>query len=280
MTVEKKSSLMCMICKTFKNTFITQLKFPLLDQEILTDIYKCHGCGSYFRQCSYMSANMKSHFTVAGYNQLERENELFIRRQYFFEFIVTVMKRFKQEAKTVLDIGTGFGHFLKILKNHMYDVSGIELEQGLYQRLKQDGMDVYKFIKEIPLERKYDIITMIDTLYYMDDPLDYLKKLREYLAANGLLIIRIANRVPILNFRRLCHLPITHNEFVDHKYHFSMRAIKLLMKNSGYKIKKIIFTDQGKMIGNKKQRRNLLLLKILNLQPFVKLYPGVFLICE
>jgi hypothetical protein len=87
---------------------------------------------------------------------------------------------------------------------------------------------------------------MLDGLYYFEKPGDALRRTWKLLAPNGILIIRITNRTPLINILRIFKRPITDRHIGDAKHNFSDRGIRHLLEDRGLRIEKTLLREKGK----------------------------------
>jgi SAM-dependent methyltransferase len=97
-----------------------------------------------------------------------------------------------EESKTILDIGSALGTFLKIAKDRGWDVSGVELsEYGVEYTRKQYGFEVHHgdvTTSNLTAE-SFDAITMWDVIEHVEDPVANLEKAIKLLKPNGMILI-------------------------------------------------------------------------------------------
>lgn len=149
-----------------------------------------------------------------------------------------VIGKYLGKEKRVLDIGCSAGHFLYAIKPFVKECIGIELNEDNAQFVERElGMKVYtKPIEETDLPKEYfDVIFCFHTLEHMDDPLKFLKTVKDYLKNNGLICIMVPNiDEALLSVYKL-------NEFADqsyrepHLFYFSSKTLGMLMEAAGYK---------------------------------------------
>lgn len=154
------------------------------------------------------------------------------------------------KIKTILDIGSGQGSFLKLVKELTgAETWGIEIESEVAERAKNqiDNILVGKvedLLNSIP-DAYFDCITFNDVLEHLLEPTEVLKMIKPKLKENGLIIASIPN---VRFFSNLYELIIQKNwEYKDfgildttHLRFFTKQTMKKMFENSGYKLIKQI----------------------------------------
>jgi 2-polyprenyl-3-methyl-5-hydroxy-6-metoxy-1,4-benzoquinol methylase len=152
----------------------------------------------------------------------------------------------------VLDVGCAYGHLLDLFSQLNCHCTGVELVDELRDRLNSAAKyKVYKDIRDLPAsEGNYDVITLIDSLYYFQDPLECLKDLGKRLSKTGVMIIRITNRTPLLNlYRLLSRDRISNRIFGDQVIAFTHTAMQICSRKAGVQIKSVRFYEKKNLSG-------------------------------
>ena len=106
------------------------------------------------------------------------------------------LRRFKsirvdvEKSKYVLDVGSGWGGFLKLAKQSAKKVEGVELNQaGVDYVEKNIAVKVHKdveFLEEMP-----DLLTMFHVLEHIPNQIDFLKTLYKKMKPGGTIVIEV-----------------------------------------------------------------------------------------
>jgi len=169
----------CIICQNDSlENFIEEIK-----------VLKCKKCELVFDN----SNNIKP------YPKISHQNKILVKIQLKFSQILAeqYMKYLKKHHninnfKRVLDIGCGFGSFVKLINNKNCQAYGIEsnedtIIQGKLKHLKHITFD------ETFKEKKFDLVCLHQSLYYFQDSLMILEKVRTILNEGGLVFIANPN---------------------------------------------------------------------------------------
>lgn len=97
----------------------------------------------------------------------------------------------KKAGKTLLDIGCYTGLFMHLAGKRGFHVSGIEPSSWAAKiGIDKYGLDIInESIYSAQIERKFDLITMWDTIEHLNDPYRALKICYDKLADNGIIAI-------------------------------------------------------------------------------------------
>ena len=106
---------------------------------------------------------------------------------------IRILKRIKEikNKGRLLDIGAATGIFMKLAKDEGYEVMGIEPSKWAAKRaeekygLKMENTTFEKFESQ----ESFDIITMLDLIEHVENPIVILQKANSLLKKNGLLVI-------------------------------------------------------------------------------------------
>lgn len=246
-------------------------------------IWKCIHCGTFFRGVNYDDPSVRAHFDVTSYTVPETESRARASRIGFFARIIRLASKHgpvRQRATRVLDVGAAYGYLLDLYRQQGAECAGIEIVDWLRNRLHEKGCDAFKTAAEIPDGTACDVITVIDSLYYVEQPAGLLRELRPHLAPDGTLIIRIANRTPVFNLLRLFHRPIPCDLFGDVKYNFSFGGIQHLLTDTGYQIERVVLNEKGKKTAIVKTRLYYKLSLVASHLTGLILTPGIILVCR
>ncbi|HET7099031.1 MAG TPA: class I SAM-dependent methyltransferase [Patescibacteria group bacterium] len=140
---------------------------------------------------------------------------------------VNVIKGHIGKIKSHLDLGCGIGYLLKEVGAD--EKVGVESD---IKYVKVKGIKIYPEVSKVP-KRQFDLVTSIHSLEHVSKPLDYLKKMVEFVKYGGYLVIEVPSwktRGGPLGFAHLSHfepdvlklmctqvgLQVIHLEFTPH----------------------------------------------------------------
>jgi len=171
-------------------------------------------------------------------------------RKKYFENIWEKIKNYIPDKGKVLDIGCGVGIWLEVLKEKNFEVYGQDISQFATNFCRKRGITIYnQTLIEIDLpENTFDLITMLDVIAHLKNPLEYLKKSKKILKNEGIIVIKTPLHSNFLFFiskllssfkksKSILHIPAQ-------IYHFDKNSISKLVDILGLKILKIFVVKE------------------------------------
>jgi SAM-dependent methyltransferase len=158
---------------------------------------------------------------------------------------------FRQRPRTMVDFGCSYGHLGKEFQAAGWNVLGVDVSWNiaLYFREHQP-FPAYEELDspDIPTG-KVDAISMIDVLYYIDDPVELLRLARWKLAAPGVVLLRLANRNKFIRMAAAMEsvLPVklVDRVLLDHAGFWTVKALKIAAKRAGFDRVRIFRREHG-----------------------------------
>lgn len=142
------------------------------------------------------------------------------------------LSRFLSEARRTLDVGAGGGEFVRHMLDHGKEAVGLEPNEG-YARWAREtlGLDVrcghWRFADFGP--GSFDAVTLFHVLEHLEDPISALVQFREWLSANGVLVIEVPN------LESQGGSPSRRFHFA-HLYSFNAEALEMLGRKAGFSV--------------------------------------------
>ena len=242
----------------------------------------CGNCGVHFRNVNFNSEKIKTHYDVVGYVLPSTEDHYRKQRSNYFLWLHEVANSYLNTApnKKLLDIGCAYGHMMQIFREQGdYDVYGVELNANLRLKLTKDGYKVFGNIEEIS-SPKFDVITLIDSLYYFEEPGYLMRHLNSLLSNDGILLIRVTNRAWLANLFYKFGLRVPYIFMGDAKYSYTLKGMQCLLKNNGFLVEKLIVTEKGKSVPFGKKLVFYKATQFLSKIGPIKISPGLIFVCR
>jgi 2-polyprenyl-3-methyl-5-hydroxy-6-metoxy-1,4-benzoquinol methylase len=164
---------------------------------------------------------------------LKQKIIFFIPYSKHFKYSLFYIKKFiKSKNKSVLDIGSSEGKFLKIMKMCGWKVLGIEptIEYAKFSNnvLKVPTKNIT--FEKFETKNKFSLVTLIHTLEHIYNPLETIKKVKTILSDNGKLFIVVPSRA-------------TERFASTHLFLHTKESLKRLVERGGFNISRIIIKD-------------------------------------
>ena len=162
-----------------------------------------------------------------------------------------------ESGKCVLDVGCATGYLSRELKKKGCKTVGLEINPETAEEAKKYCDKVFTGNAEtieLPYQKDFDVILFADVLEHLKNPLEVLKRFKNYLKKDGYIVISIPNvanwhvRLSLLfgrfNYGSSCILDAGHLRF------FTLSSIRDMLKKAGFKIVRLDITTN--VIGAKK----------------------------
>jgi SAM-dependent methyltransferase len=232
----------CPVCESKTNNF-GSAGYPLASIDLKILVFYCKICNTFFRDIDDELISQYSNKPI--WTKPENEELVFISRIRFFEYIYNLVKEIRIIYNWV-DFGSSYGHFISYLKNKNLVSYGVDLSNDAIIIAKFRGLIVKKYISDLPIKNNIDVISILDSLYYLKKPKITLKEIHQRLGDNGLIILRISNRNWRFKFDKYLLRKKHITAMIDHTIGYSKKSIIFLLKESGFKILKITSIEKGK----------------------------------
>ncbi|MCP4701778.1 MAG: class I SAM-dependent methyltransferase [Gammaproteobacteria bacterium] len=111
------------------------------------------------------------------------------------DYIMGIASEHASMKGKMLDIGCGAGELLRAAAAADWLAYGIEANGGFIAECHKNGFNVEHgfFPDSMKNGEKYELITMLDVLEHMENPVEFACKAKEYLANSGMLVIQVPN---------------------------------------------------------------------------------------
>ncbi|WP_428324454.1 class I SAM-dependent methyltransferase [Nitrosopumilus sp.] len=159
-------------------------------------VFSCKNCKCLFVE----NVKENKHPQIAAKNKMKINIQKKISKLLSQHYIEYLKKNTSFSFKTSLDIGTGYGDFVLLLKKSNVDAYGIESDSQTWKNRVTNSIEKKFFDQNFKSEKKFDLISINQSLYYFEDPIDILRKIVLMLKDDGILFIATIN--PESNFRK------------------------------------------------------------------------------
>lgn len=238
MAASEKTRTSCWVCGSDDLTRIKESNFgdgltsrnfaiTNFDYGTTGELSRCGNCG--FIQCTDLED------VVGFYEELEdQEYEDGRKERLLQERKVLAEIRKVHPGKKLLDVGAGSGMLVEEAIRAGYRAEGIEPSRFLQQLAVKHGLPVHRGTfphKDAP--GPWDVITFIDVLEHVTNPLDLMTELRKALKREGILVLvtpDVRSFMPRLLKYRWWHYRVAHVGY------FSKKTLSLLADRAGLEL--------------------------------------------
>lgn len=190
---------------------------PVFNDEALTDFYK----NNHAIQAEVVESDMS--FYTNLYNQ-------------GLDSIETIIS--KDEQSKILDIGCSSGVFLDTARQRGWQTLGVELNRQEAVFAKEKGHQVFtELLADIDFAEQFDAVTMWDVFEHIKDGALYLNMIKKHLAPGGVIFIQVPSSDALA--ARMLQEKCNMFDGMEHVNLYCLKAMEVLVKRCGLKIKKI-----------------------------------------
>jgi len=225
----------CLLCDNNEMQFLNMVR----DSD--KKVYRCQKCGHVQiypipqedEYDAFYQTNMMGRITVSQ-NMMDDE-ALRQKNKVWVDKHVETAKRIIPKDKKIFEIGSGYGWFLKAMREAGYEADGLEISTDKCASARELlGIDVYNTKFPIPnnsedfksLYKRYDYVCIYHVLEHVPDPVSFLASSKDLLRGGGGTVLA---EVPNFN-DYMKHLSEPYNYFSYLKAHLSYFTPDILKK--------------------------------------------------
>jgi 2-polyprenyl-3-methyl-5-hydroxy-6-metoxy-1,4-benzoquinol methylase len=159
-------------------------------------------------------------------------------RQPVFQSVLKHLSLHRSSPGSLLDVGCGDGEFLTLCRQAGWDCSGIELSQSAVMRATRKGLTI---VPPHTLEggegkQQFDVVSLINVLETVSDPLTMLRQAANLLAPGGLVVVRATNGMFHLSMRAPARWIGSQHDQAFHWYLYTTKTLITLLTSIGLTI--------------------------------------------
>ena len=232
----------CAICNS------SELFVSLYPDICETKNYLCYTCGLVFLQDSLVPHT--DYYEKDGYYEKSPNRGLrdYVVNKSLMENLGNVRLKLIEDSvsidfsnKTVLDVGCGYGQILSAIKSkYSAKVFGVEPSKKI-AALGKKYFDIEikpVVLEEYNSENKYDVVMCLHTLEHVNDPINFIETLKQYLKPEGVMYIEVPNvMVPTGGFH------IDKFLYNEHLFTYSESSLEKLLNKCGLQVVDYNSTD-------------------------------------
>lgn len=226
----------CIICKNTKFTKITNNVRDSNNHKIV----KCKKCShvqlfpipSLEEDMKFYNKNMQ--FKNQNYKISLKEREK--KSSYDTERRISLITQFAKKKSKILEIGSGYGFFLKNMHKLGYDVTGVEISserRKILKRITNAPILSINIDESIKTNEKFEFILLFQVLEHISNPINFLTNIQKLMKPNGKIFVEVPN----IQDSQLKINKSYENWFWQraHLNYFSPKMLKKVLEKSGFK---------------------------------------------
>lgn len=241
-----RQEICCPLCDSFRIKRLYDFSATHIEIGIPGVVFACSHCGMLFKSFTgdisetYDYQDQISPFLIEYMSGKQAYS--------FFEEVLRRSKFYRKERKKnprLLDLGSGLGVLLKVASRLGFEAEGVELSHALAQKAAENGAKIHCLrIEDFRPSEKFEVITMLDVIEHLPNPLEVLRAIRELITPDGELIIYTPNHnAPIVKFAKLLRLagfrqPLENIFANNHISFFNKQTINLILDKSKFVVRK------------------------------------------
>lgn len=197
---------------------------------------QCAECGFI-----YLSPRPTPESLIALYDSYHERNgktaeswDVLMERNYLET--AELLARLLPEGGSLLDVGCGYGYFVRRMQERGWKATGIEPSETASSCAREEGLDVRRSVleeAELP-PASFDAITAFYVLEHLYDPLAALRMMRTLLKPGGLLVLRVPHTTPVVRLLGLFGIGNTLYDSPFHLSDFSPQTLRYALKATGF----------------------------------------------
>ncbi len=213
-------------------------------------VVRCDGCQAIYKAPSDRAKPLAEYYdhSYATSSYWDTQEATVSAFQEIRNLIVSVLNG---DSFSLLDVGCGPGHFLSLMQDTGFTVTGLELNPTLAEQAKKRTSSevLVGDVTSLELEqgRRFDVVTLLDVIEHLADPVAATRCCRDLLKPGGHLVVytpnhssliaRIASFLYRVSFGKVSG-PVT--EIFDslHVVFFDAKSLSLTLKQAGLSIVK------------------------------------------
>ena len=149
---------------------------------------------------------------------------------------VSDLRPMLEGRETLLDFGTGMGHFLEAIDPFVGRAVGSEINRRRLSFVREKlGFEVCEGTNALMQEfgrGHFDIVTMYHTLEHLPNPVEQLKRVQELLASDGLLVVEVPNHDDWLLEESEAYTDFYYQD--AHAYYFDSDTLQAVLRRAGF----------------------------------------------
>ena len=175
-------------------------EFRIGTKAVNLNYHVCSACRTAATVPQLTAEESEAFFGRSKYGKPELAAFWKLRSAGLFHYLLDLIERQHPQKGALLDVGCSLGFLLVLARERGWEVKGLDLIRAATEYAREQGIPA----KCTTLRRSgfddgcFDVVTYMDTFYYVTDPLGELAEINRVLKPGGLLVMRLVNRLTLL----------------------------------------------------------------------------------
>lgn len=219
-------------------------------------ISRCHNCGL-ARGEHRAGVDVEDHFRGLDADRYLRS--VGATRQHSYDRLLKEVGQFAKEG-TWLDVGCSYGWLLERARDAGFEALGIEPSSAAAREARTHGLHVVEglFPEAMPANTTPAVISFMDVLEHLPDPVEALVAAKEQLASNGVVVVQVPDQTCLLYqlAEAMCRMTGGRSSFAlrrlwlvgfdfPHRFYFTQQTLRTAMTAAGLQVLRTYRTPIG-----------------------------------
>lgn len=191
----------CPLCLSERISGHLKATDHFLSKEVF-EIIRCSNCGFLFTQDYPDEKEIYKYYDSEEYISHSGTSKGILNKIYHLIRLYMLLRKKSSIKKTtglnkgnILDIGSGTGHFLSVMKKAGWSTHGIEINEKARKTSSDSfGLDILAPSAITSLSKEsFDCVTLWHVLEHLHDPLYYLSSVHDILKSGGFCVVALPN---------------------------------------------------------------------------------------
>jgi 2-polyprenyl-3-methyl-5-hydroxy-6-metoxy-1,4-benzoquinol methylase len=240
----KKMNPKCRICSSLNCTYLCTV-YNEHSETTELNIHRCNDCESVF-----VGNSIKSQELGAAYSTLDSKSyydEIEVENKKKMIDAIQDLKKLTSTTRKIIDIGTGNGFFLELLREAGFScLFAHEIPGGDLSKAKKITKKMYADFnyKKIP-SNGFDVVTLLDVVEHVIDPKYLMEMVRRILKKGGKIyfhtpvvtitdrLMHILQKTPL--FKKIGKIWQRGRTNIFHLENYTPKSLRMLLEETGFK---------------------------------------------
>lgn len=214
---------------------IAKFKFELRN----FNFFDCKQCSLRFVSPRFLATDIydNDYFQGAshGFGFTNYEDDKIASQGYLKKYLKWIKSFTSPSSNKLLDVGAANGYFVELANKDGFNACGIEISNSAVEWAKKLNRPVSQgTLETMKDDNCYDVITALDVLEHVPEPLNFLKIAHSKVARDGIILINVPyvgsffSRISRKNWH--AYLP------PEHWMYFNKKSLKSMLRMAGFEV--------------------------------------------